>query len=373
MSPAPKKMVLGLVVLVAVGFAGSKAMHWYNKGRFIESTDNAYIQADSVPLRAEITGLIKTVAVKENQQVKKGDLLLQIDPTDYIAGVAEAQAQLLVARSALLDIQQQIKLQDKKLDETKASIEASKAELHRAELERDRAQTLAKQSYGSQQLLQNTEADAEVAKAHLEQARASLAAEKQMVAVYEAKRDSAEASITAAQAGLDLARNQLAKTKLIADRDGVIGNLGARQGTAVLPNMTLMYLVPLPEVYVIANFKETQIGHMSIDQRVELSVDALPDTTFTGLVESISPATGSEFSLLPQDNATGNFNKIVQRVPVRIRVTGPAEMLPRLRPGLSVVPSVDTEHFQQQVSYLQLNQTRDPDPSGLSNTDIAGR
>lgn len=137
--------------------------------------------------------------------------------------------------------------------------------------------------------------------------------------------------------------------------------------------MTLMYLVPLPEVYVIANFKETQIGHMSIDQRVELSVDALPDTTFTGLVESISPATGSEFSLLPQDNATGNFNKIVQRVPVRIRVTGPAEMLPRLRPGLSVVPSVDTEHFQQQVSYLQLNQTRDPDPSGLSNTDIAGR
>lgn len=360
-----KKILLGLVALAAVGLVGSKALHWYSTGRYIESTDNAYIQADSIPLRTEINGLIKTVAVKENQRVKKGDLLIQIDPTDYIAGVAEAEAQLLVARSALLDMQQQIKLQDKKLDETKASIEAAKAELHRAEIERDRARKLAKQSYGSQQLLQNAEADAEVAKAHLEQMRASLASETQMVSVYEAKRDSAEASITAAQAGLDLARNQLAKTRLVAGSDGVIGKLGAREGTSVLPNMTLLYLVPLPQVYVIANFKETQIGHMSIDQPVELTVDALPDVTFTGVVESISPATGTEFSLLPQDNATGNFNKIVQRVPVRIRVTGPAENLPQLRPGLSVVPAVDTQHFEQQVSYLNSMEN--------NHIDIAGR
>lgn len=352
MNASAKKALLVLVAVSALGFAAQKATHWYQVGRYVETTDNAYVQADYVPLRAEITGRIKQVAVKENQWVRKGDLLIQIDPTDYLAGIAEAEAQLLVARAILLDTEQQIHLQHRKLDEAKATVEATQAELHRAEVELKRARTLAKQSYGSQQLLQNTEADALVAKARLNQAKAGLAAEQQRIAVYETQKESAKAKIQAAEAGLDLARNQLEKTSLVASSDGVVGKLGARAGTSALPNMTLLYLVPLPDVYITANFKETQINHMTIDQPVEIHVDALPGITFTGLVESIAPATGSEFSLLPQDNATGNFNKIVQRVPVRIRVTGPETELTRLRPGLSATPSVDTRDFHQQVSYL---------------------
>lgn len=370
MNASAKKALLVLVAVSALGFATHKGLHWYQVGRYVETTDNAYIQADYVPLRAEITGRIKQVAVKENQRVKKGDLLIQIDPTDYLAGIAEAEAQLLVARSALLDTEQQIQLQHRKLDEAKATVEATQAELHRAEVELKRAQTLAKQSYGSQQLLQNTEADALVAKARLAQVKAGLAAEQQRVAVFETQRESAKAKIQAAEAGLDLARNQLEKTSLVAVSDGVIGKLGAREGTSALPNMTLLYLVPLPQVYVTANYKETQISHMSIDQPVEIQVDALPGITFTGQVESIAPATGSEFSLLPQDNATGNFNKIVQRVPVRIRVTGPAAELARLRPGLSATPSVDTREFEQQVSYLEA--TNVP-PTDSRQTSIAER
>lgn len=353
-----KKGILTAVAIAAIGFAAYEGVHWYQHGRFIQSTDNAYIQADSVPLRAEITGRIQTVAAQENQWVKKGDLLIQIDPVDYQAGIAEAEAQLLVTRSTLLDTEQQIQLQHRKLDEASATVEASQAELHRAEVELKRAQTLAKQSYGSQQLLQNTEADALVAKARLTQAKAALAAEKQRIAVYETQRESAQASIQAAQAKLDLAHNQLEKTTLLAPHDGVIGKLGAREGTSALPNMTLLYLVPLPQVYVTANFKETQISHMTINQPVNIEVDAFPDIHFTGVVESMAPATGTEFSLLPQDNATGNFNKIVQRVPVKIRVTGPEAELSRLRPGLSAIPSVDTREFEQQVSYLHPQDTR---------------
>ena len=362
-----KASLLTAATCVLVGFATGEGYQWFNAGRFIESTDNAYVQADSVALRAEISGRILQIDVKENQQVKKGDLLLKIDPSDYQAQVSQAQSQLAVSRAALLDVQAQIELQHRKVDEAKANIEATKAELHHAELELKRAQALANQAYGSRQLLQTSEANAEVAEARLTQAVAVLAAEQEMLNVYQAKRESADAAILAAQAGLDLAHNQLEKTVLLAPSDGVVGNLGARVGGVAQPSATLLYLVPLPQVYVVANFKETQIGHMSIGQPVQLSVDALPEIQFEGVVESLAPATGTEFSLLPQDNATGNFNKIVQRVPVRIRVTGPQQNLALLRPGLSVVSAVDTKQFEQQLSY------REPDPAPTGNRNIVER
>ncbi len=158
----------------------------------------------------------------------------------------------------------------------------------------------------------------------------------------------AEANLDAASADLDYARHQLDKTRIVAPRDGVIGNLRVEVGTLAQPSLTLLQLVPIESAYVAANFKETQLERIRVGQPVAVHLDAYPDITYEGIVDSLSPATGTEFSLLPQDNATGNFNKIVQRVPVKIRVTGPTEALSQLRAGLSAVPEIDTRHLEPQ-------------------------
>lgn len=357
MSQTPKTLILTGVALAAIAAGAFEGYHWLQQGRFSETTDNAYIKTDTVAIRPELAGRIKQVNVQENQQVRKGDLLIQLDPSDFQAQLAQAEAETGVAQAALADVREQIVLQQKKLDAARANIEAAKAELQRARLEQQRAEALAHQDFGSQQRLQNTQADTEVAKARLDQSVAALAAEQQMLAVLETKQDSANAQIAAATAQVDFARHQLQKTAITAPTDGVIGNLGAFTGSYAQPAATLLQLVPLPLVYVVANFKETQIGRMSMGQPVSLKIDALPNTAFTGVIDSLAPATGTEFSLLPQDNATGNFNKIVQRVPVRIRVTGPDSALALLRPGLSVIPTVDTHEFTEQLSYLPGNQS----------------
>ncbi|GAC33906.1 HlyD family secretion protein [Paraglaciecola polaris] len=347
-----KKGFFLIVLVVLVGWGITKGIEWFEHGRFIEETDNAYIKSDSISIRAEITGRIETLAVQENQHVHKGQLLVRINASDYLAKLAQAEAERAVAQAALVNAEQQINLQHKKIDEAIANIDAAKAQVKRGQLNLERFQILDKQSFDSKQQLQNTEADVAVAKAELAQTQAAFAASQQMFAVLEAQKQSAEANINAAESQIAYAQSQLAKTDILAPSDGIVGNLGARSGGLVQPTMTLLYLVPLPEVYVVANYKETQIGHMTIGQPVKLTVDAQDDVEFTGVVASISPATGSEFSLLPKDNATGNFNKIVQRVPVRIQVTGPSEYMHLLRPGLSVVPYVDTQGFNQQSAYL---------------------
>ena len=352
MNPIVKKILIAMFVLVLAILAGRKGVHWYEHGRYLEETDNAYIKADSVALRPEIAGRIVQVAVVENQHVSKGQLLVQIDPSDYQSRLQQARAQHAVSLAALSDVEAQLLLQHKTLDEASANIDAAHAELHRSELELKRFQVLEKQSFDSKQQVQNAQAAVDVARAKVAQADAAKAAVNQMLAVLAAKIEVAKAQIAVAESEVDYAANQLEKTAIVAPTDGIIGNLHAHAGSAAQPAMTLLYLVPLPNIYVVANYKETQIAHMTRGQSVSLKVDSQPDIPFTGVLESISPATGTEFSLLPNDNATGNFNKIVQRVPVRIRVTGPLEALSVLRPGLSVVPQVDTQGFSQQISYL---------------------
>lgn len=346
--------------------AGWYAWHWYNTDRFMEQTDDAYIQADVVDVRAEVPGRITRVMVDDNQKVHAGQILVQIDTADYRAKVDQAEARLAVARASQRDVSQQIALQERKIDEAQANIAAAKAEVRRADLELHRARKLERQSYGSKQRLQNAQAAAAVAAADLRQAQARYAAERQMQSVLQAKWDSAKANVSAARAGAEYARQQLRKTTIVAARDGVVGDMAARVGDIAQPALTLMRLVPIPYVYVRANFKETQIARMSIGQPVTIHVDAFPGVTFRGRVTSLSPATGAQFSLLPQDNATGNFNKIVQRVPVRIQVTAPAERLAQLRPGLSAVPEVDTTRFNTQVSYLDASGTNPQHPTSLA-------
>ncbi|CBL43871.1 Secretion protein HlyD [gamma proteobacterium HdN1] len=360
MASSTRKFLVPSIALIVAVSAASMGILWFEQHRFVESTDNAYVKADTIAIRPEVAGRIKAVPVHENQQVRKGDVLVQLDTSDFEAQLAQTNAETNVAQAALADIGEQILLQEKKVLAANANIDAAKAELQRARVELNRAATLARQDFGSKQLLENKQADTEVAKAHLDQAFAALAAEQQMLAVYHTKQDSAKAQIEAAHARARFASHQLSKATITAASDGVIGNLAAFAGGYAQPVQTLLQLVPIPQTYVIANFKETQIGRMSMGQHVKLTVDALPGITFTGKIDSLAPATGTEFSLLPQDNATGNFNKIVQRVPVKIQVIGPMEQVHLLRPGLSVLPEVDTSNFTEQLSYRSQTSTATP-------------
>ena len=347
-----KKRIAMLLVLTGMVIIGALSVRYWYANRYWVETDNAYVQADVIDIRSEIQGRISRLAVQENQFVRTGQLLVEIAPADFQAEVQRAQAQLDIARATRAEAIEQITLQGKKLEAARADIAAAEAEAQRALLELKRARTLAEQEYGSQQRLETAQADDKVARARLLQSRATLAAEQQNLQVLKTKLISADAAITSAQASAEYAEIQLRKTRIVAPTDGVVGDLGARVGNLATPSMSLLRVVPIPNIYITANYKEIQIERMSIGQPVVIHVDAFPELAFQGVVDSLAPATGTEFSLLPQDNATGNFNKIVQRVPVRIRVTGPQDDMPRLRPGLSVVTEVDTRNFDAQLNYL---------------------
>ncbi|MCB1692714.1 MAG: HlyD family secretion protein [Pseudomonadales bacterium] len=352
MKPDKRKLAIFAIVLgtVLTG-AGLFTWHWYETGRFIEETDDGYVKADVIDVRPEITGRIQRVAVKENQQVRAGDLLVELDSSDFEAQVRQATSQVKVQEAGIKQVEEELSLQHQNVERAKASIVAAKAEAERASLALDRAKALNEQSYGSRQDLETAQANATVAKASVAEAEAGLLAEKQQLTVIRARQSSASANLDAARANLDLAKVRLAKTRIVAKRNGVVGDITAHAGAMASPGVVLMRVVPVSEVYVAANFKETQISAMSIGQTATIHVDAFPDVTFHGTIESLAPATGSAFSLLPQDNATGNFNKIVQRVPVRIRIDEPAAGIGRLRPGLSVVTQVDTRTTGTGLSY----------------------
>ncbi|MCG7601381.1 HlyD family secretion protein [Halomonas sp. McH1-25] len=345
------KIVVALVAVVALGALAWWGVTWWKTGRFIEETDNAYVHTDSVAVRSELSARIVDVAVTDNQAVRQGDLLVRLDASDYRTQVAQAEAQQAVAAADITQAKRQVALQEAAIDEARAQIDAAEADVRQARQHLQRSQSLESRQYASQQQREDDEATLRVAESTLAARRAALVSAQRQLDVAQASIESAQAGFEAARADLDYARNQLGKTRLTAPRAGVIGNLSAEVGDLAQPSLTLMQLVPVESAYVIANFKETQTARMRVGQSVELHIDAYPDTTFEGVVDSLAPATGTEFSLLPNDNATGNFNKIVQRVPVKIRVTSPEGALGRLRAGLSVVPEVDTRELNTETFY----------------------
>jgi membrane fusion protein (multidrug efflux system) len=344
-----------LIVAVLAGVALALAAlgwYWYATGRFLEETDDAYVRADVVDVRSEVAGRIVAVPVRENQSVRAGTVLVEIEPADFRTRVAQAAADVEQARAAIADTTRQIVLQEKNILEALADIAAAQAETERAELEVRRARELDRKGYASKQRVDNAEADVRVAHARLRQARAKHAAATATLNVMRARADKARADEAAASAAHDYAALQLGKTRIVAPCDAVVGDLGARVGAMAQPALILLHLVPVRDAYIIANYKETQIARMAIGQPATIHIDGLPDIDFRGEIQSLAPGTGTEFSLLPQDNATGNFNKIVQRVPVRIRVIGPREGLARLRTGMSAVPEVDTRQFDEHLAAI---------------------
>lgn len=337
-----RKTLLFSVILVVLALGAGGGWYWWTVWRFQESTDDAYVQSDTTVISPKIEGYIKTVPVDDNTRVKAGQPLVTIDDKDFAARAAQAEAAVVTEEATVATYGSKLGYQQAMIQQAAASVQAAEADLTRTQLDLQRYTRLIKDKIATQQQLDTAKADAIKAAAALLRSRAELVAQQTQRGVLESQKREEEARLAQARAALQLARNDLDNTVIRAPVAGVTGNGSAEPGQYVKPGMQLMVLVPLPYVYVTANFKETQLTRMRPGQLADISVDAYPDRPIEGRVLSFAPASGAQFSLLPPDNATGNFNKIVQRVPVRIAVPPDGPLTHLLRPGLSVVVSVDT-------------------------------
>jgi membrane fusion protein (multidrug efflux system) len=331
---------LVLVLIVAAGAVGGGA-YWWKTGRFQESTDNAYVEGDISVISPLIEGKVATVQVGDNQAVKTGDVLVTIENDDFRAKVAEAEASVAATEASIGTIDSQITWQQTKIDQIVAQQRSAAAELTRAKTVYDRYKKLIESKVIGTQDLDEATASFVKAQAAVSETSAQLAAEQTQLGVYKASRKEAEAKQMQAVATLKLAQINLDRTVIKAPIDGVVGNRGVRVGQYVKAGTQMLSLVPT-DVHVVANFKETQLDRMRPGQQVTISVDAFSSEALIGTIESFAPASGAEFSLLPEENATGNFTKIVRRVPVRIALPENNPLHGLLRPGLSVVVDVDT-------------------------------
>ncbi len=339
---AAKQIVRGVVLVAAVAAAVLWARHWYQTGRWQEATDNAYVRADIAALTPRIAGEIIEVAVRDNQSVKRGDVLVRIDARDYEAKLANARARVAEAEAALVTNERQQAMQAAMVDEARAGLLSAEAERGRIRKDYARADALVREGVATQARLDTATAAQSAANAAVTRGSAGVKAASTQVDTVVAQRASLEAQGEAARAALRLAELDLEATTIRAPADGLIGNLSAKLGERVAPGQRLLSLVS-PAVWVEANFKETQLTRVVAGQTAQVEVDAFPDQPLTAMVESVAPASGAEFALLPPDNATGNFTKIVQRVPVKLALQLPPELAGKLRAGMSVEAVIDTK------------------------------
>lgn len=304
------------------------------------STDDAYLKADSTVVAPRVHGLIAESFVHDNQQVKQGQPLLRIDSEEYEQDVAAAKADVAAAQAALDQQVAQEALASANANAASAAIRAADAEKVRAAADDKRFDTLVKTGDVSRRQAEQMRATAKSAAADADRSRAAYAAAREQTAVVAKTRGTLEASLAKAKAALGLAEMNLRHAVIRSPIDGVVGDRQVQTGEYVQPGTQLMTIVPLHAVYVQANYKETQTARMLVGQRATVSIDALPGHDLQGTVESFAPGSGSEFSLLPFEPATGNFTRVVQRVPVRIHLDSGQKGLDRLRPGLSAKVTV---------------------------------
>ena len=337
-----KKLILALFALVILGAGGHFGWQWWNHGRFVESTDNAYVAADMSVISSKISGYLQSLEAVENRPVKAGDVLFRIDDADFRAKLAQAEALLATRRAALDIVDRQLGTQQANIAEAEASLRSSRADLTRTDDDLRRYNQLASGQYVSTQKLETAQTDQRKAKAALDRAEAGRSAQRSQTAVLQANREQAMAMIAQAEAEVAMARLDLQNTVVRAPIDGVVGNRTAQLGQYVRPGVQLMVIVPVANAYVVANFKETQLRGLQPGQPAVIKVDAYPGKLLQAHIDSLAPASGAKFSLLPPDNATGNFTKIVQRVPVKLVIDKTAGDLPDyLVPGMSVLVEID--------------------------------
>jgi membrane fusion protein (multidrug efflux system) len=299
------------------------------------------VQADIVTIAPKIAGYLKTVDVADNQAVKAGDVLATIDPRDYQAAVDQAKADVAEAQASIESASAQIVEQQALIQQAAAAVASDKANETFAEQNSRRYDTLARSGYGSEQNAQQATAAIDSAKAVVAKDEAALAAAQKQVATLEAQLAQAKAQLLHNQAVLDQAQLNLGYTTLTAPVDGVVGERTLRVGQYVQPGTNLLAVVPLQATYVVANYEETQLTDVVPGQAVQIWVDRFPERAVRGVVNSLAPASGQEFALLPPDNATGNFTKIVQRIPVKITYDPNDPLAGRLLPGMSVTTTID--------------------------------
>lgn len=328
-----KKKLIGVVLCLTAIVLGAVAWTWA-KSSGETSTDNAFVRGDITSLAPKVGGYVTAVEVEDNQTVKAGDVLFRIDDRDYRARLAQAEANVEAARARLANTDADTTLQRATIRQATAQRQAALAELNLATKASDRRRELIRSSAVSQAQVDESDAARTRAEAGVAAASATVDAQQERITVLGTQREAAVAAVAQAEAARDLARLDLESTIVRAPVGGVVGNRQVRVGRLVAPGAPLLDIVPVNDVWLVANFKETQVANIRPGQRARISIDGYPDRTFEGVVDSFAPGSGSAFSLLPADNATGNFIRVVQRVPVKIRLVN--NPLPgRIVPGLS--------------------------------------
>ena len=315
---------------------------WTGAARF-ETTDDAFVAGDVTPLSARVSGNITEMPVNDFQIVKKGDLIAVIDPSDYQAQFDLAQANLGAAQAALANLENQRSVQEALVREAESTIDATEADVLRYQLEDKRQRDLLRTGIaGTQQLVEQADANAKKTLAQRRLNDAQLDQQKAALAAIDTQEKQVQAQIKAAEAQVALASDNLRYTRILSPADGLLGQRQVRLGQFVNVGTQVVAVLPLPNLWVMANYKETQMTDIRLGQPARIAVDAFPDLKLTGRVDSWSPGTGSTFALLPPDNATGNFTKVVQRVPVKIVLDKDASLGALVRPGMSVEATIDT-------------------------------
>jgi membrane fusion protein, multidrug efflux system len=338
-----QKFLLAIAAPLGLALAMAWAVYYFTSARFVVSTDDAYVQADSTIVASRVSGYVSAVLVEDDQPVSAGQVLARIDDREFRAALDQVRADAQAAQAEVGDLQAQLAQQDALIARARASETASEAALDLAGLNQVRYRKMASIGFGSQQQSQEADAQKRERGADLARDRAALTTVQQQVHVLRAKLAQAQALEDRSQAIVRRAALDLGYTTIIAPIDGVVAARTVRLGQYVQAGTQLTALVPLREVYVTANFKETQLTRVRPGEPVRLRVDTFPGARLHGCVDSLAPASGLEFSLLPPDNATGNFTKIVQRIPVKIALDSRQLPIGSLRPGMSVEASIDTK------------------------------
>ncbi|TWC13417.1 MULTISPECIES: HlyD family secretion protein [unclassified Pseudomonas] len=336
----PKKARISATLLLTVAIGGVFYLNRSESNASTQSTDDAYVHADFTTVAPQVSGTIETVFVEDNQPVKKGDLLALIDDRDFVASVNVAKAQVASAQAGIANLQARLIQQQTVIRQAQAAVAADDAALKLAKVNHTRYRNLAADGSGTVQAQQQAEAQLSVQQAGLEKSQAALQAARQQVDILKADLDQARATLAHAQAAQAIAELKLSYTRITAPINGTIGEKSVRVGAFVNAGKPLLAIVPLDAVYITANFRETQLARVQTGQAVDIEVDALPGETLTGTVQSLGPASGVSYSAIAPHNATGNFTKIVQRLPVRIRIEPDQPATAKLRVGMSVTPHI---------------------------------
>jgi membrane fusion protein, multidrug efflux system len=338
-----RRTLIASAAAIAIMIGGGVGAHWWITGRYVISTDDAYVGAHNTTLASKISGYVASVPIDDNATVHAGDVIATIDDGDYRLAVDGAREKVATQQATVDRIGRQVVAQEANIDQAKAQMISAQAEAKKTELEFARQQALAVQKFASQQTFEQAMASRDQAAAAIQSAQAVIDAAAANLDVLKAQQQEAARTRDELQTALAKAERDLSFTVIRAPVDGVFSNRAVQTGDYVQTGQRVASLVPLNDVYVDANFKETQLARIRPGQPVSIRVDALPDHDIAGHVASLSPASGSVFSMLPPDNATGNFTKIVQRLPVRIEVPAGVAAQRVLRPGMSVVVSVNTK------------------------------